>query len=88
VVYLSTMKILAKISQNKAQTAIEYMLLLGIVTAIVLIGFKKFLPQVQESSNLMYNRAAIGIMGDAPKCGDGTCNHDERKSKRCKIDCL
>jgi Flp pilus assembly pilin Flp len=51
---------------HKGQTAIEYMLLLAIVVAIVLIGFKKSLPRVQNAANLYFDRAAVGIMGDPP----------------------
>jgi len=35
----------------KAQTAIEYMLLLAAVVTIVLIGFKRYLPSFQAASN-------------------------------------
>jgi Flp pilus assembly pilin Flp len=54
------------VSHTQGQTAIEYMLLLAIVVAIVLIGFKKSLPRVHNAANLYFDRVAVGIMGDPP----------------------
>ena len=50
----------------KAQTAVEYLLLFGVVTAFVMVGFKIFLPKVNQSSERYYNKAAIGILGPPP----------------------
>ena len=38
--------------RRKGQTAIEYMILLGVVVALVLIAFKTQLPRMEESANL------------------------------------
>lgn len=50
--------------KKKAQVAVEYMVLLGAVVAIVLIGFKNYLPTIQEASNYYYNQVGIGVFGE------------------------
>ena len=74
--------------EKKAQTAIEYMILLGAVVAIALVGIRTFLPSFQESANLYFNRASYGIMGDPPRCGDGVCRPMPFEScQKCPDDC-
>ena len=51
---------------QNGQQAIEYVLLLAIVVAIVLFGFKKYIPQTRDASELYYNRVAVGILGEPP----------------------
>lgn len=75
------------IYRNQGQTAIEYMLLLGVVVALVLIGFKVYLPQTRASANIFFNRAAIGIMGKPNPCGDGVCDPDFEDFDKCPVDC-
>lgn len=55
-------------TRQNAQTAIEYMLLLAVVTAIVLVGFKHYVPKSRSATEEFYNKAAIGILGDPPVC--------------------
>ena len=55
-------------TRGNGQTAIEYMLLLAVVVAIVLVGFKYLVPKSRDASEGFYNKAAIGILGDAPIC--------------------
>jgi hypothetical protein len=62
------------INEDKAQTAVEYMLLLTSVVAIVLVGLRVYLPRIQETSNIYYNRVSYGIMGSPSTCGDGYCD--------------
>ena len=64
----------------------EYLLLLGAVVAIVLIGFKTYLPSVQNGAGLYYNRVSYGIMGTPNPCGDGACSNYEDHA-RCPADC-
>ena len=71
-----------------AQAMIEYMLLLAVVISIVLVGFKTYLPQSKNSSELFFNRVGVGIMGEAPICGnsfvdEGECDPDNC----CTFDC-
>lgn len=54
---------------SRAQTAVEYLLLLGVVTAIMMAAFKQFLPQVNRSSEFYYNEAATRILGPPPLNG-------------------
>ena len=76
------------IKNRRAQTAIEYLLLLMAVVAIVLIGFKLYMPRIQETSNIYYNRAASGIVGKPPSCGDGDCSFfEDLYGNRCPADC-
>lgn len=51
---------------NKAQTAIEYLVLLGVVTAVVLVMFKKSIPAVVIDAEEYYNKTAIALYGDWP----------------------
>lgn len=71
----------------KAQTAIEYMLLLGVVVAVVLVAFKTLLPGMRVSANTYFNRAAIGILGKPNPCGDGVCNPNFENHDKCPVDC-
>ena len=52
-------------SVHQAQAAIEYLLILAVATIIALVGFKVFLPKVNQSSEVYYNKAAQEIL-DAP----------------------
>ena len=46
-----------------AQIAIEYLILLGVVTAVVLIGFSAFLRETQGVTNSVVNQTFRGLMG-------------------------
>ena len=70
----------------KGQTAVEYLLLLGIVVTVVLIGFSKYLPRAQQASNLYFQRAGEGILGEPNPCGDGYCDNFETDTTCC-VDC-
>ena len=71
---------------KNAQTAVEYLLLFGVVVAIVLIGMKAYLPRVRNASDQYFNKASKGIMGRPNKCGDGSCIPPENFCN-CPIDC-
>jgi len=71
---------------TKAQTAVEYMLLLAAVVSIVLVGFKNFLPSFHATSNYYFNQVAIGVLGEPSRCGDGTCSEFE-DCEKCPSDC-
>ena len=49
--------------REKAQTAIEYLLLLALVATIVIISFSNLLPRVKDSSSEYFVKAAGSIMG-------------------------
>jgi len=51
----------------RAQTVFEYLIVLGVTTAIALVGFRVVLPQVRSEANMYYNKAAIRIFGPTPK---------------------
>jgi len=72
---------------RKGQTAIEYMLLLGVVVALVLIAFRVSLPRMRVSANTYFNRAVIGILGKPNPCGDGVCTPDFENHDKCPVDC-
>ena len=71
----------------KAQTAIEYMLLLGVMVALVLVVFKTSLPDMRSSANSYFNRTAIGIFGKPNPCGDGYCCDPFEDIDKCPPDC-
>jgi len=78
---------------SKAQTAVEYMLLLAAVVSIVLIGFKTYLPSFQLTSNYYFNQVGIGVLGEPNKCGDGDCDpglvpgFPFENCEKCPVDC-
>ena len=51
---------------REAQTAIEYLILLGVMVTIVLVGFKVYLHKAGDEAGNFFNAAAIGIMDEAP----------------------
>ena len=75
------------ISSLKAQTAVEYLLLLTIVIVIVLIGLKVYLPRTDLAAELYFNRVGVGILGNANPCGDGNCDDFEKSTRSCCVDC-
>jgi len=54
-------------SAPQAQTVFEYLLVLGVTTAIALVGFRTLLPEARVKANEYYNQAAIKIFGPTPK---------------------
>jgi Flp pilus assembly pilin Flp len=72
---------------RNGQTAIEYMLLLGLVVALVLISFRIFLPGMRVSVGNYFNRSTIGILGKPNPCGDGYCCGPFEDFKKCPQDC-
>jgi len=71
------------LKNDRAQTAVEYMLLLGAVVGIVLVGLKLYLPRINETSNVYFNRAAYGIYGEPNRCGDGNIGRFETRENCC-----
>jgi len=63
------------------------MLLLAAVVGIVLVGFKIYLPSINESTNVYFNRVAVGIYGEPNRCGDGVCNAPFETGINCCVDC-
>ena len=53
-------------SRRRAQTAIEYLLVLGVVTAIVLVGFRIFVPLARDDANRYYLSLLRGVYGNTP----------------------
>ena len=49
---------------SRGQSAIEYLVLLGVVTAVALVGFKTFLPKSRSLMEEFYNVTAKGVVGD------------------------
>ncbi len=73
---------------QKAQTAIEYLLLLGVVVSLVLIAFKtQMASRIPQATELYFNRASTGIMGKQNPCGDGVCATPWEDGDKCCVDC-
>ena len=66
------MKICKSIKKNKrkGQSAVEYMILLGVVMGLVMVGFKTKLPEVLSQANVYYNQMTVSILGEPPHCRD------------------
>ncbi len=56
----------SKRKKYRAQSAIEYMLLLGATVAVVLGGFSYWLGFTRNEANLYVNGVSSDIMGAAP----------------------
>lgn len=46
--------------------AIEYMLLLSIVVLVSVVGFRTYMTQIHQTSNVFFDKVANGVMGPAP----------------------
>lgn len=64
-----------RIHSPTGQTAIEYMLLLATVVAIVLLALPAYIPRVSNAANIYFTGAANAMLDIGPRCGDGFC-HD------------
>ncbi|MDP2653591.1 MAG: hypothetical protein Q8Q08_06105 [Candidatus Omnitrophota bacterium] len=51
---------------KEAQSIVEYVILLGTVTAIILLSFQSFMPKAYNQSEYFFNQTARGVMGDPP----------------------
>ena len=61
------MKMKPASSKRNAQTAVEYMILLGAVAVVVLVGFTTFLPRAQKESEGYFNTTVNQIYGTPPE---------------------
>jgi hypothetical protein len=48
---------------QRAQTALEYVILLGSITVVVLLAFKTFLPKASYEAEQYFNVVVCGIYG-------------------------
>ena len=82
------MKRTVVLHSRQGQTAVEYLLLLGIVVTVVLVGFSKYLPRAQQASNIYFQRVGEGVLGEPNPCGDGYCDNTTFESDTtCCVDC-
>ena len=70
---------------KRGQSALEYMLLLGLAMVVALIGYRELLPRTQSASNLFFNHVTLGIAGAPSHCGDGIGSVEEN-AKSCCVD--
>ena len=71
---------------KSGQTAIEYLVLLTAVVAVVLIMLNTDLGNLQGAGELYFNKASEGIIGQPPTCGNGSCDQFE-SAEKCCVDC-
>lgn len=80
-----------KSKPHKGQSAIEYMLLLATVVAIVLLALPSYIPRVSNAANVYFTGAANAMLDVGPSCGDGTCDSAHtppfETNERCCVDC-
>lgn len=60
------MKLCKFLALSRAQTAMEYLLILAVVGIIVLSGLRFLLPRVNQSSEGYYNSVTRTILGENP----------------------
>ena len=58
-------RVIGKFSKN-GQAAVEYLLLMAIAGAVVLIGFQTLLPRVEGISNRFFDKSFNSIVGKPP----------------------
>ena len=51
---------------RRAQTIIEYLLVLGVTTAIALVAFRNLVPTQRVTAEGYFNHVVIGLYGDPP----------------------
>ncbi len=49
--------------KDPGQAAMEYLLILGVMTAIALIAFRTMLPVARQETNLYFNAVAANFYG-------------------------
>jgi Flp pilus assembly pilin Flp len=74
-------------TKREAQAAIEYMLLLGVVAAAVLVAFKISLVRPRTAANAYFNQTVVDLWGAPNRCGDGTCSIPFESVGTCPLDC-
>jgi len=60
------MRRFSKIKAVNAQAALEYMLLLAVTVAVVLVGMQNYLPRTERAAELFFNETANVIFGRNP----------------------
>lgn len=76
-----------KILIRNGQTMVEYMLLMAAVVAVVLVGFRIYLPRTYQAGNVYFNKTAGAILGKPNPCGDGHCDSHFENPEKCPTDC-
>ena len=72
----------------RAQTAVEYLLLLAVVVAVTVIAFYRLGPRTQYAANLYFQRAAAGIVDTrAPQAGPEPINGGWSEFSSCPTEC-
>lgn len=66
-------------SRCKAQSAVEYLLLLAIVGVVVIAGFQAFLPKTQKTTEGYFNTVSRAIVGGSGTNEDGTSFNNDPK---------
>lgn len=49
--------------KDLGQTAMEYLLILGVMTAIALVAFRTMLPVARQETNLYFNAVTTNLLG-------------------------
>lgn len=60
---------------RRAQAAIEYLLLLGVVAAVILGLFQYWMGRSRNQSNRYFDRGIVDIYGDEPVPRTGATNY-------------
>ncbi len=61
---------------REAQTAVEYLLLLGAVVVVVLLAFRTLIPQDQAAADGYFNAVARGVYGTPVVVNMGATSFD------------
>ncbi len=62
---------MTRLNRSRGQTALEYLLLLAVVAAVVFAGFKTFVPQTRQATEGYYNQVSRVLQGETPQPVNG-----------------
>lgn len=72
---------------RRGQSALEYLLLLGVVVALVLVALRTNTIRAYDASQIFFNKTSSQIMGSPNPCGDGYCHPRFEDCEKCPTDC-
>ena len=68
------------------QSTIEFLLIFGVVMAVVLVSFQRHLPRVSTAANSFFYDQVNALYGKPSNCGDNKLSPAENKYLTCCLD--
>lgn len=61
--------------KDPGQAAMEYLLILGVMTAIALVAFRTMLPVARQETNSYFNAVTTNLLGSTAVIRTGALNY-------------